>query len=143
LLAVGYRLTLFDGVNRFYCRVEDADRLSDRLGAPANVLDNWRPAREVSLQERVLTDLEATDAQLADTHAALERAQEAHANARRTLVAERAALVAERAALAAERDAHEETRHELATVYDSTSWRITSPVRDASRLARMIRRGAA
>jgi FkbM family methyltransferase len=149
LLSAGYSFALFDGLNRFYCRVEDADRLLESLRAPANVLDDWRPAREVSLQTRLLADIDAIEAERAETHARLEREQAAHADDRRALAAERWALAAEREAhadarreLAAERATHDETRRELASVYDSTSWRITSPVRDASRLARMMRRGA-
>jgi FkbM family methyltransferase len=134
LLSAGYAFALFDGLSRFYCRVEDTDRLLGLLGAPANVLDNWRSVREVELHAKLLADLDAIEAQRAETRVALER--------------ERAALTAERKAhadahreLGAERGAHDKTRRELASVYDSTSWRITTPVRDASRLARMMRQG--
>lgn len=46
LLAANYRFALFDGLNRFYCRDEDADRVLQRLSAPANVFDNWTRARD-------------------------------------------------------------------------------------------------
>ena len=46
----GYRLVLFDGLNRFYCRDEDADALGCRDSLSANVLDNWRSVREIALQ---------------------------------------------------------------------------------------------
>jgi FkbM family methyltransferase len=134
LLFAGYAFALFDGLNRFYCRVEDADRLLGSLSAPANVLDNWRSAREVELQARMLSDLDAIEAQRAETRVALERERAA-------LAAERKAHADARHELGAERGAHDETRRELASVYDSTSWRITTPVRDASRLARMMRQG--
>jgi FkbM family methyltransferase len=136
LLSAGYAFALFDGLNRFYCRVEDAARLIGSLGAPANVLDNWRSAREVDLQAGLLADLETIEGHRAETRAALERERSA-------LAAERKAHAGARRELAAERAAHDGTRRELASVYDSTSWRITSPVRDASRLARMMRQGAA
>lgn len=42
VLAAGYRLALFDGVNRFYARDDEAD-LRERLAVPANVLDNYIP----------------------------------------------------------------------------------------------------
>ncbi|WP_067469409.1 FkbM family methyltransferase [Actinomadura macra] len=42
VLAAGYRLALFDGLNRFYAR-DDQDDLHERLAVPANVLDNYIP----------------------------------------------------------------------------------------------------
>ncbi|GAA4242422.1 hypothetical protein GCM10022254_75380 [Actinomadura meridiana] len=42
VLAAGYRLALFDGLNRFYAR-DDEDELRERLAVPANVLDNYIP----------------------------------------------------------------------------------------------------
>lgn len=41
LLDANYRFAMFDGLNRFYCREEDAELLMPRLSAPANVLDGW------------------------------------------------------------------------------------------------------
>jgi hypothetical protein len=43
LLAAGYEFCLFDGISRFYVAAEHADRLRDRLSAPANVLDGYTP----------------------------------------------------------------------------------------------------
>jgi FkbM family methyltransferase len=43
LLAAGYVLTLFDGLNRFYARA-DEPVLAERLSVPANVTDRWIPA---------------------------------------------------------------------------------------------------
>jgi FkbM family methyltransferase len=43
LLAAGYVLTLFDGLNRWYAREEEAD-LRVALSVPANSLDRWIPA---------------------------------------------------------------------------------------------------
>ena len=121
LSAAGYRFALFDGLNRFYCRNEDVDEFLPRLAAPANVLDHWRPLRDL----RIAAKLGAVEGEL-------ERTQ-------RALAAERHALAAERHALAAEQQAHEDTRHMLTIVYDSTSWRITAPIRDASRLWKLVR----
>ena len=53
LLANRYRFALFDGLNRFYVREEDAERFLTRLAAPANVLDGWRHAREVDAERRI------------------------------------------------------------------------------------------
>ncbi len=50
LLAGGYRFALFDGLNRFYCRDEDADQLLPSLSSPACVLDVWMRKSEASAQ---------------------------------------------------------------------------------------------
>lgn len=47
LLKADYCFALFDGLNRFYCRQEDAELLLPRLAAPANVLDGWMRANDV------------------------------------------------------------------------------------------------
>lgn len=43
LIAHGYEFCLFDGISRFYVAAEHADRLRERLSAPANVLDGYTP----------------------------------------------------------------------------------------------------
>ena len=61
LLAVRYQLALFDGLNRFYVRAEDA-ALMPRLAVPANVHDAWEPHRYVTkimAMERHAAELEA------------------------------------------------------------------------------------
>jgi FkbM family methyltransferase len=118
LLTASYRFGLFDGVNRFYCREEDVDDLLPRLGAPANVLDNWRPAREVLNQAALEARLAALEARLAEAEAA-------------------------RTELEAERVADAEARATLAGVLGSRSWRITAPLRDFDRLMKVMRRGSA
>ncbi len=40
VLEAGYRVTLFDGLNRFYVR-DDLDNVADLLSSPANVFDKW------------------------------------------------------------------------------------------------------
>jgi FkbM family methyltransferase len=65
LLAHRYRFALFDGLNRFYVREEDAERLLPRLVAPANVLDGWRHVREREAMRRA----EALAAELASAEA--------------------------------------------------------------------------
>ncbi|WP_199430722.1 FkbM family methyltransferase [Qaidamihabitans albus] len=55
LLEVGYRCALFDGLNRFYARADDAEALA-RLAAPANVFDEFEP-HEVARQRAVLERL--------------------------------------------------------------------------------------
>ncbi len=52
LVSAGYRFVLFDGLNRFYCREEDAEHLLPLLAAPANVFDNWRKASDAEGEAR-------------------------------------------------------------------------------------------
>jgi FkbM family methyltransferase len=54
VIDAGYRLALFDGLNRFYVR-KDETVLYDRLSVPANVFDHWIPvawARKLGLELR-------------------------------------------------------------------------------------------
>ena len=51
LLDVGYRFAMFDGLNRFYCRDEDAQLLMPRLTSPANVRDGWMRRSDVQAHE--------------------------------------------------------------------------------------------
>jgi FkbM family methyltransferase len=43
VIEAGYRLALFDGLNRFYAR-DDEPELLRRLSVPVNVFDRWIPA---------------------------------------------------------------------------------------------------
>jgi FkbM family methyltransferase len=62
VLAAGYRLALFDGLNRFYAR-NDELALWQRLSVPANVFDRWISARWLRLLDAVKrsSEAEATD----------------------------------------------------------------------------------
>jgi FkbM family methyltransferase len=119
LLESSYRFGLFDGLNRFYCREEDAGLLLPRLAAPANVLDNWRLAREIRVQEELVQRLSECEA------------------ARASL---RAALADEQTALESEQVAHGRARAVVAEMQASTSWRVTARLRNVSRLASLMRR---
>lgn len=101
LVQGAYRLALFDGINRFYVREEDAEVLLPRLSAPANVLDDWRPARE---QER-LAALEAAVAVAAQELAVARDAQAGLLAARDAAVTEAAGLRDLLVGLQAARDA--------------------------------------
>ena len=129
LIEAGYSLGLFDGINRFYCRNEDADALIPRLAAPANVLDNWRSSSEVTAQ--------------CELAAALDRERIALEEERRALEEECRAHAVTREALTVEQTARAEVQQQLETVFRSTSWRVTLPLRDLSRTAKLMRRGSA
>lgn len=187
LLEAGYRFGLFDGLNRFYCRSEDAETLLPRLAAPGNVLDNWRLAREIRGQAEVVasyqSELDRLSNQLAEQNAtltaqstALIAEHTAHAMTRSALSAEQVAHGATRDALRNEHEAHraalnairaEQVAHEheqvahqaareeirslrealadrerlITAVYASTSWRVTTPLRNAVNLARLVKPG--
>ena len=65
LLAAGYQLALFDGVNRFYVRAEDA-ALMPRLAVPANAHDTWEPRQYVSKITEMERYVAALQAELAE-----------------------------------------------------------------------------
>jgi len=205
LFDVGYRFGLFDGLNRFYCRPEDAKILLPRMAAPGNVLDNWRFAREVRGQSEVAnsyqSELDRMSNKLAEQNgtltaqsAALLAEHTAHAMTRSALNAEQVAHGATRDALRNEHEAHlaalnaislgnadlqaEQAAHEvtrealerehaahrmthgalkaelytlgdavaerdrlIAAMYASTSWRLTTPLRNVRHLARLLKPG--
>jgi FkbM family methyltransferase len=138
LLAAGYRLALFDGVNRFYCRDEDVPLLLERLSVPANVFDNWRPRREVAVQEALQQRLQEEAEERAETTRLLTVERAAHAETERVLAELERALAELEHTLSADRSTHDETRRALESVYESTSWRLTAPLRDVSRFARLM-----
>jgi FkbM family methyltransferase len=101
VLEARYRPVLFDGLNRFYVREEDAD-LSGSLEVPANVLDDyisnrchrWREeARELSTAEH------ESRAALTEAIAAVQQAQEQGASANTALVRTREQLAHSQAVL--------------------------------------------
>lgn len=124
LLEAGYRFGLFDGLNRFYCRDEDADQLLPRLSAPASVLDHFRLAREVrgsdaeharaaALTEELAQARDAWARREAELAAALATEQAAHGHALSACAAEEAAHARTRAEVSAQQTALTRTRTEL------------------------------
>jgi hypothetical protein len=83
---------MFDGLNRFYCRDEDAGLLPPRLGAPANILIGWTRAGDARAHEAV-THLQAElDAAVRRAAEADNRLEEATAEARQLSAELHAAL---------------------------------------------------
>lgn len=64
LISAGYLFGLFDGINRFYVRNEDA-QLAERLRSPANFIDDFTSWRHVQ-------EMKAVEAQLHEEHASAE-----------------------------------------------------------------------
>ena len=111
ILQAGYSKVYFDGLNRYYLANEHAD-LASAFSAPPNVFDNFISA-EADLSARKMGnmrfDLWQASADLEQTKRLLDEAHE------RAMVTEKA----------------------LAAVLDSSSWRITAPLRAAvTRLTR-------
>jgi FkbM family methyltransferase len=111
VLASGYRFTLFDGLNRFYVREEDAD-IAPRLAVPANVFDDYVPHQMVLCQDEAarLRAIAASFEQRLQARSGLEealsigreelaRSQAALRDVRAELSATRAALMADLAAV--------------------------------------------
>lgn len=137
LLAAGYEFCLFDGLSRFYVAAEHADRLRDRLSAPANPLDEFVPAH----RHRQEQELHAVRAELDRTRRELEQELEETRDelreSQQELIRWRGAVLA-RWAEAAEgggsvqgRPSHEviHLRQELAATRSTVSWRVTAPLR--------------
>ena len=110
LLDANYRFAMFDGLNRFYCREEDAELLMPRLSAPANVLDGWiraGDARAHATAARLQDELGVASRQAAEAEeradakfAAMEQQAaeaEERASTQLTVMAQQAAEAEERA----------------------------------------------
>lgn len=118
LLAAGYTFCLFDGLSRFYVADEHRETLASSLSYPAYILDNYVPAR--------LDRAERAAAQLGETLADTER----------QLIRWRHRALVEWAELAAAATSHGDVQGlaaQLEAFRNSTSWRITGPLRALSR----------
>lgn len=141
----GYQYVFFDGLNRYYVADEHAE-LAAAFAAPANILDGARRISEVRLEERLAKLHERVDDLRGAAVTNAVRAELA------SVIDHRDRVAAERDALAAERDnltsqyagavaAHHALEAQLAAVRASTSWRVTKPLRDASRALRAVAGG--
>jgi FkbM family methyltransferase len=128
LLEAGYRLALFDGLNRFYAHA-DEPALLEKLAIPANVLDDFVPygwTRQVDQAQQWANSLEE-----ALTHARQERDQLYESAARAGATARDAqaqAAIADESTVRALAEAHR-VRTELHALTASRSFRYTAPLR--------------
>lgn len=143
LTAANYAFVYFDGLNRFYVAQEHLE-LSAAFHSPPNVFDEIKLTENSALcselvsvhharVQHLATQAEKRIAQ-AELHAAQATALAAQAEARAAQAEARTAQAEARAALAEARTAQAEAqvRHLL----DSSSWRITAPLRRTTTLLR-------
>jgi len=128
LLDAGYRLCLFDGISRFYVAAEHADSLGGALSYPACVLDDYRTAQsDRLLGERARLRDELLLWRRMALHAWSEYAGGSGGGAELGRV--RDELASRTAELHASRD-------EVRRIFETTSWRVTAPLRAVRRLGR-------
>lgn len=111
LLDAEYRFCMFDGVSRFYVAAEHADSLAALLSYPACALDPF-------IDDRLRTTEQ-------DRDAALEEAAHWHTLA----LTEWAEALAAAAGRSQRGDEVERLQHELHAMRQTTSWRVTKPLR--------------
>ncbi len=149
LLDAGYRFAWFDGLNRFYLAAERHAELAPHFRTPPNVFDDFLRAadtewaRRIHAAEAAATELRdrtrvAEDwARLAEDRAEAVSRQLVGSAANESLVRSQARRLEEmrtaaavlRAALANEQARAVQAETRLAVTLDSTSWRVTRPLR--------------
>lgn len=112
LLRADYRFALFDGLNRFYVREEDA-ALHNLISAPANVLDDYIPFRCAQWREEA-SQRDAAMARAASSEQALASSEQTLASSVQALGASEQALAETRAELARSQAALRDATTELA-----------------------------
>ena len=151
--AARYHLVYWDGLNRFYLAAEHAE-LASAFAAPPNVFDRfvreseWKAKADAfTLNERVLH----LAAEVREAHGRIVALQAAHDEQRAAMAAQHAAAIAERdsvlqalretnrllaEAAAARQGQIHALEAELSAVHQSTSWRLTAPIRAVKRFGR-------
>ncbi len=79
LLDADYLFATFDGLNRWYVRIEDA-KLLEALRTPANILDDYIPYTHFKLQEELRYTLEVTHKHLVAARAVNQTLAEQYAD---------------------------------------------------------------
>lgn len=130
LLGFGYSFAYFDGLSRFYVSKSHLE-LMDKFGPGPNYFDDF------TLADTTIFVKETRD------NALFEKEREA----RREIRALKSDLERVRHVYAAEAEAHQKTRDMLDAVLNSSSWRLTAPLRSlvdtSAQLQRAMRKGGA
>lgn len=123
LLSLGYDLVGFDGLNRFYLRHDKADLKAD-FGQRPNLFDDFHLA---PASRFVATAVAAEQAARVETAQQFATERKAHDHTEKQLAFEKA----QRAAL----------EQQVQAILNSTSWRITAPLRQVSRTGKWLKIG--
>lgn len=133
LLDAGYRCVYFDGLNRYYTAPE-RDELAGSFAAPPNVFDDYISAETHRLAQCLEASIVEAEAQRYQAQMQAQKAEE------KAWEAQTQAREAEEKAWKAEGQA-QEVRTMLDSVYASTSWRLTAPLRQLATSMQQLRQG--
>lgn len=146
--AADYRDVWFDGLNRWFVAAERLE-LAERIAQPPNVFDDFRAAKLVDAEERLVAlsrQVESEKATASVLQAQCARLEATVAASQAAIAESHAARTAARAAAAvAAAEAMERLaalQAELQAVRASTSWRVTRPLRAFRRVWSGRRDGA-
>lgn len=137
VLGAGYLLAYCDGLNRFYVADEHLELLP-AFKYPPNVFDNFLLIRQQQIEARA-TQAEATATQ-AEARATQAEARATQAEASASQAETRAIQAEARLTQVEVRATHAEIH--IAELLNSTSWRVTAPLRWVGRMARHLSPGA-
>ncbi len=135
VLDAGYHECLFDGLSRFYVADEHRAELGPSLSYPAGILDRYTTLR----YREVLDRLETREVELAEARADVERLTGDMLRWRTAALSRWNDAVSE----SATQYGGElwKTRHELAMMRTTISWRVTRPIRTVRTLLKTLKVG--